>query len=80
MIIGQPQLLPEKMNRKSILKNTTVVSLSMKENMDGSITLSLVPKNTPTKKSINKVRINEVPLPVYHHVYGNDLNEVSLIG
>lgn len=38
--------------------------------MDESITLSLVPKNTPTKKSFNKVHINEVPLPVYHHVYG----------
>ena len=67
-----------------ILKNVSEVSLSMKENMDGSITLSLVPKNTQTKKSfkntLNKVHINEVPLPVYHHVYDNDLNEVSLIG
>lgn len=65
------------MNRKSILKNTTrVVSLSMKENMDGSITLSLVPKNTPTKKSLNKVHINEVRIPVYHHVYGNNLLDI----
>lgn len=58
-------------------KNTTEVSLSTKENMDGSITLSLVPKNVPTKNSfkkpLNEVHLNEVPL--YHHVYGSDLLE-----
>lgn len=49
-------------------KNVITVSLSTKENMDGSITLSLVPKNIPTKKPLNEVHI-----PVYHHIYGNDL-------
>lgn len=48
-------------------KNTTDVSLSMKENMDGSITLSLVPKNTQTKKSF-KNNLNDFCLPIYHHV------------
>lgn len=55
----------------------------MKENMDGSITLSLVPKNIPTKntfkKPLNEVHLNEVHLPIYHHVYGSDsLEEYDL--
>lgn len=71
MIIGQQVKFMKKMKNNKKPKNTTEVSLSTKENMDGSITLSLVPKNVPTKNSFKKP-LNEVYLPVYHHVYGND--------